>query len=70
MPLNEIGNFYLCARGQKQAALPKPKKRFRVRPHSLGLKPGIDATRFNQLLDQLDVEAFVAKRRGSRKKRR
>jgi hypothetical protein len=47
-----------------------PNKRFRVEPHSLGLRAGIDVHRLNQLLDQLDVQAFVVKRRASGKKSR
>jgi hypothetical protein len=34
---------------------------FRVKPHSSGLVPGIDPTRLNQLVDELEAEASVAK---------
>jgi hypothetical protein len=33
---------------------------FVVQPQSCGLMPGIDPMRFNQLLDQLDVDRFLA----------
>ena len=34
---------------------------FRVQPHSSRLFPGIDTTRLNQLVDELEVEGFMAK---------
>ncbi|MBX3743960.1 MAG: hypothetical protein KF833_01495 [Verrucomicrobiae bacterium] len=40
---------------------PRRAPRFRVQPHSSRLQPGVDPTRLNQLVDELDVEAFVAK---------
>ena len=57
-------------RGSPEDPASPPEKCFRVEPHSLGVRVGIDVRRLNQLLDQLDVQAFVAKRRGSRKKPR
>jgi len=39
----------------------KRAQRFRVQPHSSRLFPGIDSTRLNQLVDELDVETFIAK---------
>lgn len=33
---------------------------FVVQPQACGLMPGIDPLRFNQLLDQLDVDQFLA----------
>lgn len=39
----------------------KRVQRFRVQPHSSRLFPGIDPTRLNQLVDELDVETFLAK---------
>lgn len=40
------------------ARLSKPTrgKRFRVKPHPLGLKPGFRGTSLNQLYDQLEAE--------------
>jgi hypothetical protein len=31
--------------------------RFRVQPHDLGIRPGIDLDRMNQLVDELEAEA-------------
>ncbi len=67
-PLKEVVNAAL-RRGLSAEAPSRPRKRFRVEPHSLGLKAGIDAGRLNQLLDELDIEAFAAKT-GVRKRRR
>jgi hypothetical protein len=36
-------------------------KIFKVEPFALGLLPGIDADKMNQLLDQLDWEEFIRK---------
>ena len=33
--------------------------RFSVEPHALGLRPGIDPDRLNQLVDELEVEAVA-----------
>lgn len=49
-----------------RAGLPKIGKReratpFHVKPHSFGLKPGIDPDKLNQLLDQLEAEEFSKK---------
>ena len=40
---------------------PKRIKAFRVQPHSSGLLPGTDPARLNQLVDELEVEAFVGR---------
>jgi len=37
--------------------------RFTVQPHAGGFRPGIDAGKLNQLVDQLEAEDFVAKAR-------
>ena len=39
---------------------PRPP-RFRVEPHPLGLKAGIDADRLNQLVDELEAEELARK---------
>jgi hypothetical protein len=36
------------------------RRRFVVEPHAGGFRPGIDSGRLNQLLDQMEVEAFVS----------
>ncbi len=38
-----------------------PLPKFRVEPFACGLKPGIDPDKLNQLLDELEVEAFREK---------
>ena len=40
---------------------PKRAPRFRVKPHSSRLLPGIDPAKLNQLIDKLEVDAFIAK---------
>ena len=37
--------------------------RFRVKPHPLGLRPGIDPSRLNQLADELEVEELARRMR-------
>jgi len=41
-------------------ARPKKRRRFRVIPHSSPFCAGIDLGRLNQLVDELEAEAFVA----------
>jgi hypothetical protein len=36
---------------------------FRVKPHSSRLLPGIDPAKLNQLVDELEVGAFIARHR-------
>ena len=43
---------------QAQYAPPKPKK-YRTPTRKLGLKPGIDPTRLNALLDEMEVNDFL-----------
>jgi hypothetical protein len=40
---------------------PPARVRFKVEPHPGGLKPGIDPSKLNQLLDELEVEEFRGK---------
>ncbi len=42
---------------------PKRAEPYRVKPHSSRLLPGIDPTKLNQLVDELEVDAFIAKHR-------
>lgn len=44
-----------------QSAKPVEAHEFRVRPNNSGLVEGIDTVRLNQVLDDLDVEEFLAK---------
>jgi hypothetical protein len=47
----------------------KPREVFRIVPHSFGFKAGIDVNKLNQLVDELEVQEFVAKQRRNRKAR-
>lgn len=53
--LNEAVRAGLSTVGKTKAAKP-----FQVRPKAMGLKPGIDPARLNQLADELEAEEFVA----------
>lgn len=44
-----------------QAPAARKGRRFVVEPHDGALKPGLDLARLNQIADQLETEAFVAK---------
>lgn len=52
-------NYLLRAGIQFQAQPPKPTS-FRTRPARLGLRSGIDPTKLNQLLDDLDADDFTS----------
>ena len=41
----------------------KPRKKFRIQPHSSRYVPGVDRLKLNQLVDELDAETFIARRR-------
>ena len=47
--------------GLGEATLHKSKKPPKTIPHSLGFKPGIDPDKLNQLADELEAEATIAK---------
>lgn len=44
-------------RGLRTAA--QNRKPFQVRPHSFGVKPGVDLDRLNQLADELETVALT-----------
>ena len=48
-------------RGLGSAGKVVRSKRFEVRPHSFGFKPGIDLDRLNQLTDELESEETARK---------
>ncbi len=50
-------------RGLRLGTRPPKLPRFEVRPQPLGVKPGIDLDRMNQLVDELDAEEAVRKLR-------
>jgi hypothetical protein len=41
------------------AQSPSPSEPYEVRPHQLGLRPALDFSKANQLLDDLEVEEFI-----------
>ena len=43
-------------RALRMGGKPRKAPRFEVRPHALGLRPGIDADRLNQLADELEAQ--------------
>lgn len=47
--------------GLTSPALQDPQPRYTVQPHAGGFQPGIDPGKLNQLVDQLEVEEFIAK---------
>ena len=51
----------LLREGLRSEARPMKSKRFRTKPTRLGLKPGYDATKLNQLADELEAEAIREK---------
>ncbi len=54
--VNDALRAGLGAAGKPQAAPP-----YRVQPHALGLRPGTDADRLNQLADQIVAERRIRK---------
>ncbi len=62
--VNEALREGLRARPQKR------RKPFRVEPFSLGLRPGIDPHKLNQLADELETQAMVDSLLRARKRRR
>lgn len=50
-------------RGLAAEQLHTPAQKVVTRPHSFGFKPGIDLDKLNQLVDELEVEAFAATHR-------
>jgi hypothetical protein len=45
--------------GLAQLAKPRSRGKFRVRPHSLGLKAGFQGVSLNQLYDQIETEEGI-----------
>ncbi len=37
------------------------RRKFRVKPHDLSRRPGIDPNRFNRLLDELEADHYAGK---------
>jgi len=53
--LNEV-----IRRGLARPAQEAERTRYTVHPHAGGFRPGIDPGKLNQLVDQLEVEDFIA----------
>lgn len=53
--LNEVVRRGLASKTSRDASP------YTVTPHRGGFRPGIDPGKLNQLVDQLDVEQFIAK---------
>ncbi len=51
----------LLREGLRQQLKPLRSKRFRTKTHKLGLRPGFDPTKLNQLADELEAEDFQEK---------
>jgi hypothetical protein len=51
----------LIRRGLSSPARVEPQNRFTVQLHDSEFRPGIDPGKLNQLVDQLEVEDFIAK---------
>ena len=58
-PFKQVVNETL-RRGMGPGAMDPERPRFRVEPIRGGLAPGVDPQRLNQLIDQLEVEDFIA----------
>jgi hypothetical protein len=50
-------------RGLQLGSRPPKLPPFKVRPQALGVKPGVDPDRMNQLVDELDAEGRAARLR-------
>jgi hypothetical protein len=57
----------LLREGLRQQLEPFQAKRFRTKTHKLGLRPGFDPTKLNQLTDELEAEVFHEKHDGSQR---
>lgn len=54
--LNEV-----IRRGLTAPARQRAQPRYTLEPHPSGLRPGVDQGKLNQLVDQLEVDEFIAK---------
>jgi hypothetical protein len=54
--LNEV-----IRRGLTAPDRPHAQPRYTLEPHPSGLRPGVDPDKLNQLVDQLEVDEFIAK---------
>lgn len=61
LPFKQVLNRTLRL-GLRAASGATKREPFRVEPHPLGLRPGIDPTKLNQLADEIETEAYLHKR--------
>jgi hypothetical protein len=64
-PFKDVVNEAI-RRGLAPAPNARRPGRFRVRPHKTTLRPGIDAVALNRLVDELEDEVVMQKRRAGR----
>ena len=64
-PVKEVVNEAL-RRGLTGPASRRPRKAYRVQPHTARLLPGVDRGRLNALADELEDAAIMGKARGRR----
>jgi hypothetical protein len=48
-------------RGLGMGGRPARRRRFEVRPHGFGFKPGVDLDRLNQIVDELETDEVARK---------
>jgi hypothetical protein len=60
LPFKQVVNQVIRL-GLRAAAAPETRLPFRTRAHSFGFKPGVDLDKLNQLVDELETEAFLQK---------
>ncbi len=65
-PVKEVVNDAL-RRGLTGPSGRRPRKAYRVQPHSARLLPGVDRSRLNALADELEDAAIMVKARGRRR---
>ena len=65
LPFKQIVNDAL-RKGLASLDEPRKTKPFRIKPVSMGVKPGIDYDKLNQLLDEMEAEHTVSKTKDKR----
>ena len=54
----------------REAAGLSSRRKFKVRPHKGGFRPGVNLLKLNQLTDDLETDAFLAKAANGRGRRK
>lgn len=62
-PLAEVAFSLLRTALGKPTSMPLSSTPFRIRPHQGVFAPGVPLKKLNQLADELDVEAFLARQK-------